>query len=267
MRVSLPMYPLDQAASQSYWHWLRARLLETGLGRDDDLPLQLATPDDYLAHWQQPGLLLSQTCGYPLVTLLHGQVQLVGVFHYRVAGCEHGDYHSEIVVRHDDARPALAQFRGATVACNEQHSQSGYHALRAAIAPLAGTEPFFGRLRFSGSHHASARLVASGEADIAALDCISAALLRQHDPATFSRLRLLQRTAPTPGLPLITSQHTPAAQLAALQRLLADSMQAPELAPALAAMGIQGFSPRRLADYQLIRQQAQQHAAIVLATA
>lgn len=265
MRVSLPMYPLDDRASHTYWCWLRDRLVSAGLGPAHALPLQLAAPDDYLAHWRQPDLLLSQTCGYPLVTLLQGQVQLVGVFHYHVAGCEHGDYHSDIVVRHDDSRQTLAQFRGTRVACNEPHSQSGYHALRAAIAPHADGTPFFSQLRLSGSHHASARLVAAGEADIAALDCVSAALLRQRDPATFSRLRLLQRTAPTPGLPLITSQRTSPAQLAALQGLLADSMQAPTLAAALAAMGILGFSRRQLADYQCIRQQAERHAGIVLA--
>lgn len=84
---------------------------------------------DLLNHWQQPALILSQTCGYPLVTQLP-EVQVVGCFHYTAAGCEGSHYRSFLVTRSEDRPLTLADFRGRRAVCNSPDSQSGYHALR-----------------------------------------------------------------------------------------------------------------------------------------
>jgi ABC-type phosphate/phosphonate transport system substrate-binding protein len=58
--------------------------------------------------------------------------------------------------------------------------------------------------------------VAEGRAAIAAIDAATWELAQQYEPAS-ARLRVLERTAPTPGLPYITAlANDPAALVAAV---------------------------------------------------
>ena len=77
--------------------------------------------------------------------------------------------------------------------------------LRSAIAPLADRTQFFSSVIESGSHRRSLRMVATGQADIAAIDCITLAHLRQHDPALVNAVRILTWSPAAPSLPLITA--------------------------------------------------------------
>ncbi|PXX40071.1 phosphate/phosphite/phosphonate ABC transporter substrate-binding protein [Aquitalea magnusonii] len=247
--ASLPMYPWPQPLTEHYWQWLRQRLQQLG---EQALPARLGWPQDYLAHWREPGMLLSQCCGYPVSALLPAQVQVLGAFHYQLPGCADWRYSSALLVRQSDAGLTLADFRGQRAVCNERHSQSGYHALRAAVGALAGVQPFFAQVRFSGSHRASAALLAAGEADIAALDCVSHALLARQQPQLFEQLACIGHTRLQPGLPLITAASTPAVTVARLRQAIGDSLHAPELQPFLQAAAIGGFSPLDLSDYACI---------------
>lgn len=94
-------------------------------------------PPDLLMHWQEDALLLSQTCGYPLVTQLD-KVQTVGCFHYQAPGCEGIGYRSLLVTREEKRGKALGDFRGQRAVCNAIESQSGYNALRNMVAALSG---------------------------------------------------------------------------------------------------------------------------------
>jgi ABC-type phosphate/phosphonate transport system substrate-binding protein len=252
--ASLPMYPWPQPLTGQYWQWLRQHLQRLG---EPQLPATLTWPQDYLAHWREPGMLLSQSCGYPVSTLLQSQVQVLGAFHYQVPGCADWRYSSALLVRKSDAGGTLADFRGQRAVCNQRHSQSGYHALRAEVAALAGVQPFFAQVSFSGSHLASAGMVAAGEADIAALDCVSHALLAGQQPQLFEQLACIGHTRLQPGLPLITSASTPAATVVRLRQAISDSLRAADLQPFFQATAIDGFSPLDLADYACIASSAE----------
>ena len=91
MRAALPMYDIDRAAVHAWWLGLATALRAEGLG---DLPARLRWPTDLDRHWAEPGLLLSQTCGMPLVTSLAGRVSVVGAFHYAAPGCTGIEYRS-----------------------------------------------------------------------------------------------------------------------------------------------------------------------------
>ena len=145
--------------------------------------------------------MLSQTCGFPYRSRLQGQVTLVGTPDYGVEGCGPGYYRSVFVARADDPRDRIDQFDGAGLAYNEALSQSGWaapqtHAARIGIRLLPGIQ--------TGAHANSARTVAEGNADLAALDAVTWRLLQRFDPVTRS-LRVVGLTEPTPGLPLITA--------------------------------------------------------------
>jgi ABC-type phosphate/phosphonate transport system substrate-binding protein len=112
-----------------------------------------------------------------------------------------GYYCSALVVRADDSRTQLADFAAATLAYNEPLSQSGWAApfAQAAQAGFAFTSAVQ-----TGSHVASARAVADGRADIAALDILTWRMIQRFD-AFAEGLRVLCHTDPTPGLPYITA--------------------------------------------------------------
>ena len=252
MICALPMYPFPRDSLDKFWSALRGELLTRGC---DDVPLALDNPGDLLAHWRRPDLLLSQSCGYPVSTLLKDQVRVVGAFHFDVPGCTQHLYSSVLMVHKDNAGKSLQDLRGGVAVCNERHSQSGYHALRSAIAPFAGDGRFFSAVTFSGAHRDSARLVAEGKADIAALDCVSAFFLRQQAPQVFEQLAAIAYTTSLPGLPLVTSTSTSDSTLAALRSALAAVAQKPALAGPLR---IAGFSPLSADDYRICAATAQQ---------
>jgi ABC-type phosphate/phosphonate transport system substrate-binding protein len=206
MIASLPMYdwPEVRAATDTYWQAIRSAL---GHG-----PAALTRGfTDYMDHWQRTDLLLSQTCGMPFRTRLHHKVTLIGTPDFGLSGCAPGHYCSVLVVNAQDDRAQLSDFAGDIFAYNEGGSQSGWAAPATYFAAhdLRLTRP-----SATGSHRAALRAVAEGRAAMAAIDAVTWELARRHDPAT-ARLRVLDRTAPTPGLPYITARHADPAPLGA----------------------------------------------------
>jgi ABC-type phosphate/phosphonate transport system substrate-binding protein len=201
MIASLAMYDFGaaQEANDRLWSLIRSGLR----GRGIDAPDALTRGEDaYWDAWQSPDLVLSQTCGYPFRARLHGQVTYVGTPDYGIEGCAAGYYRSVFVARADDPRGTLADFKGASLAYNEGLSQSGWaapqtHAARAGLS----LRP---RLQ-TGGHRLSAAAVADGQAEIAALDAVTFALLQDSDPVV-RRLKVVGMTEPTPGLPHITAR-------------------------------------------------------------
>lgn len=223
--AAFPMYnrPELRLAFDALWDATRENLRAAGV---EDVPDRLTVVDDgLLAFWQRPDLLLSQTCGFPYRHFLKDRVALVGTPDFGLEGCKPGYYRSAIVVRRDDPRRSLAEFQSATFACNDLHSQSGYAA---PILAAQETGVGFGAMRMSGAHAVSARMVLEGGADIAGLDAVSWRHMQRFDPWT-SGLRVIDWTAPTPGLPFITAfpqlADTIAACLAAAMRTLSRELR------------------------------------------
>jgi len=203
--ASLPMYdrPETAGANERFWALIRDGLRAGGIAA----PEALSRGGELFDHWLAPDLVLSQSCGYPYRTRLHGRVALVGAPDYGVEGCAPGYYCSRIVARADDPRRRLSEFEGARLAYNDPGSQSGWAAL-AAHAPALARGP----LVCTGGHAASARAVAEGRAELAALDAVSWALIARAEPFA-AGLRVVASTPPTPGLPLIAAQGADAAAL------------------------------------------------------
>lgn len=246
MRASLPMYTFDAEANAAFWQALAAAFRTHGLA---DVPDRLENPAILAAHWLAADLFLSQTCGYPLVTHLKRQVEVVGTFHYAAPGCRGMYYTSVLVARADDARSTVAAFRGARAAYNGVESQSGYNCLRAVVAPLAGGKAFFGETLATGAHYRSLKAVAEGEADLAAIDCISFAGFIAQEPALGRAVKVIGHTPEAPGLPIIMRAGSNAATLEAMRAGLADVIADERLAPIRARLMIAGFTPTRFEDY------------------
>ena len=248
MIASLPMYLNTIEPLEKLWCYLAPRLASTG---GNAVPQQLVWPTDYAGHWLSPDLLLSQACGFPLVSELAGKVRVVGTFRYRADGCDGIFCRSKLVVRSHDTANTLADFRGRTVAYNSTNSQSGYNSLRALVAPLAQQGKFFGDRVEGGSHRKSVELVRDGLADIASIDCVSLAALEKYSPEVTRGIRALGYSDPYPGLPLITAAQTSDAVLASLRSALAQAMHDPALGATREALFIEGFEPVELSAYQV----------------
>jgi ABC-type phosphate/phosphonate transport system substrate-binding protein len=209
MIASLPMYDWDnlRPATDRLWALIRDRLREGGLAAPD----KLSRSADPWADWQRPDLVLSQTCGFPFRATLHDKVALVGTPDFGLDGVPAGYYFSQLVVG-KDAPGDWTAFLGGRLAINGTDSQSGWAAPQNHAA-LIGQR--FKTVIITGAHRESARAVAEGRADIAAIDAVTWRLIEAHLPDIAQKLRVVARTQATPGLPLITAKGNDAAIIAA----------------------------------------------------
>lgn len=251
MQAALPMYFPPAAAVQAFWAALRDLLRADPRVAAADVPHTLDHSTDCHAQWLAPDLLLSQACGYPLVTQLVGRVQLVGSLAYDAPGVQGIACRSQLICRADDARQTLADFAGSTLAFNDTISQSGYNALRALLAQIAAApNPFFADRVQTGSHYRSMQAVREGQADMAAVDAVSWALWQRSEPAQAKALRVFAQTEAYPGLPLVTSLHTAPDLLAALRSALQTVAEDARYAGVRAPLLIRGFAVTQMADYR-----------------
>ena len=121
-------------------------------------------------------------------------------------GCEGSDYCSFLVVAADSRFDTIEDLRGRLCSINGRNSHSGYNALRAHVAPLSRDGRFFGAVCVSGGHSHSLVQLERGEADVAAIDCVTYELLRRCRPAAIAATRVIGRTQSAPGLPYVTAK-------------------------------------------------------------
>lgn len=237
MRAALPMYDRAEimAATDAFWGHIRDALRDAGIAAPD----ALCRDADPWTIWQDPTLVLAQTCGLPFRTRLHDRVALVATPDYGLPGCPPGHYNSVII-----ARPGPLPDR-PRLAINDPLSQSGWAALADWLQEQGITR---GPVTVTGAHAASARAVAEGLADLAAIDAQTWRLLLRHAGAD-PELEVA-RSTPTPGLPLITALTDQAATIAkAVARGLAALTDTER-----AALGLAGIVTIDKAAYMAIPQ-------------
>ncbi|CAE6836768.1 phosphate/phosphite/phosphonate ABC transporter substrate-binding protein [Paraburkholderia haematera] len=245
--AALPMYNVTPALATAWREWL-----------DDVLRMvkpacRIVEPDEELhGFWRRPNVLLSQTCGYPLMHGLNEQVQLIATPRFDAPGCEGADYSSVLVTRAEAQFDSLAACRGARAAYNQDDSNSGMNVLRHAVAPLARDGAFFSAVLRTGSHLGSLHAVIDNRADVAAIDCVTFAFVCDELPELARRVRQIGVTAASPGLPLIASNNVPSATIWTLREALNEAHLAqPGRAKRLR---LKGFSTLPLTDYERIGQ-------------
>lgn len=249
--ASIAMYagaPEVDAAHAALWAGIRDRLRVAGLA---DVPEHLDRGDPAAA-WLDPGLILAQTCGMPLVKGLAGRVRLVAAPIYGFPGGEGAMRRSFVVVAAASPVTGIADLRGARAAINGHDSNSGANLLRAAVAPYARDGRFFAEVVETGSHRASLARVAAGTAEVAAIDSVTFALAARWSPADVAGVRILAETAATPWLPLVTRADLPEDAFTTLREAVAEAFAEPGLDAARAALGITGLAFPTLADYDRI---------------
>jgi ABC-type phosphate/phosphonate transport system substrate-binding protein len=239
MIATLPMYdwPEVRQATDAWWAGLAGHLRDQGF----DAPDRLTRNRNPSTQWRRPDLIMSQTCGYPLVHAFKGKLEPLATPVYAAEGCTGPRYSSVIVVAADAGISRLEDLKGATAAFNAADSLSGHLALRCVIAPLNANGRFFSQLIRSGSHLGSMRLVHEGAADVAAIDCVAYALASRYRLDLVAGLKVIARGPAAPALPYVTTAGRSRDEVARLRRALAAAVADPELSGPRAALFIAGL--------------------------
>ncbi|WP_303979555.1 PhnD/SsuA/transferrin family substrate-binding protein [Dongia mobilis] len=254
MIAALPMYdfPELREVTDAFWEGLRGHLAAAGL---TGIPSALTRPADVYAHWLDPQLLLSQTCGFPLTHELKGKVRYLATPGYEAPGCDGSTYRSFVIVRAVDDIQRGGDLSSRVVAFNGADSQSGCNVLKHY---LAGQGIVNGLLRGaieSGAHRKSVALVKAGLADFCAVDCVSWTLLTALAPNEVVGLRILDQTAPAPCLPFITSRALPVEDVASLRTGLSAAFNDDDLAPVREKLLLASLTVLDEATYDVIAEQ------------
>jgi ABC-type phosphate/phosphonate transport system substrate-binding protein len=247
----LPMYDFPEVrhATDALWRAIAARLRAAGL---DGVPETLAremTPQD---SWRQKKLLLGQSCGYPAMLEFRRDLRIIATPVYDAPGCRGPTHCSFIVVPRHAPAEQLGDLRGTSFALSARDSNSGMNLPRLAIAALAGGTSFFSRVIETGSHAESMARVATGEADAAAVDCVTHALLARYRPGFVAATRILTTTASSPSLPFVTAHSTDDATVATLRKALAEAMSDPILAGSRDALFLAGAVAADASAYTVV---------------
>jgi ABC-type phosphate/phosphonate transport system substrate-binding protein len=199
--------------------------------------------------WLSPSLLITQTCGYPLMTALRGQVQVVGRPVYRLPNSAGGNHCSVLVARSDDPRQRLEDFRGSHGLLNSRDSNSGMNLFRHALAPLQQEGKFFARVSLTGGHRNSLAEIRAGRGDLAAIDSVTFDYLAREASEEVAGIKVIGRTAQGPCLPYITRRGGDGTAIRhAMNQALKDL---PDVARVLA---IDEVIPASEADYEVLLQ-------------
>jgi ABC-type phosphate/phosphonate transport system substrate-binding protein len=228
------MYDLPEVvpATEALWSTVASRLRDAGV---EDVPASLRWDGDlYDDHWLHPHLLLSQSCGWPLVDRLDGRVAVIGAFTYAGVSDQAARYRSVLVTRVDDTDRPLP---GRSVAVNGYDSLSGWVSLTAAVAPV-------GAVLVTGAHVHSVAAVTESRADLACIDGVTWRLLHRYRPAAVAPLTVVGHGPLIPCLPLVTHL-TLGPGVAAMRDALAGLTDD--------TLGIDGFVPLDATAYRLVR--------------
>lgn len=256
--AELLMYVAPQRIQQAQREWLQQITRILGVERLDAQDAGLAS--DLMALWLSPQLLLTQTCGYPLMTALRGKVQIVGRPVYELPHSNEGAHCSLLVARADDySRQTLEAFRGSHGLVNSRDSNSGMNLFRHALAPFQREGRFFAETTLTGGHRNSLAQIKAGKGDLAAIDSVTFDYLSREESAEVVGLKVIARTAPGPCLPYITRLGADAAAIrVAMNQALLDL---PEVAAVLA---IREVLPATEADYEVLLDYQLQAASLGL---
>jgi ABC-type phosphate/phosphonate transport system substrate-binding protein len=201
--ASLPMYnfPEIRKASASWWRGIAKYLRLEGV---EDVPDRLVFDQPLRDLWNDPKLMFSQCCGYDVVRRFANKLTPLVVPHFDVAECTAGEYSSLVVVGEDCLFDDVLEMHGTVAVINGSESHSGMSTLRQLVAPNHIDGHFFNSILISGAHIESLGMLRRREADVAAIDCVTYALLSLHQPEALTGTRVLGLTYHSPAPPYVT---------------------------------------------------------------
>ncbi len=252
--AELRMYVAPEPVEQANQQWLVRSIERLGLRRLNADHLDLP------GLWLAPELLVTQTCGYPLMTQLRGQVRVIGRPRYELPHSSNGEHCSLLLSRADNPRITLAQFYNSRGVINGHDSNSGMNLLRHCLAPLQRDGRFFASVAISGAHRESLRWLREDRADLAAIDSVTYDYLMRFAPQEVAGLRIVTRSAPSPTLPYIGPRGLSGVQVERVREAMNLALQ--DLPQVVETLGVHAVLPAAEDDYQVLLDYQRQAASV-----
>lgn len=245
MTSDLSMYVAPGRVRQAQEDWLERTLELIGERRGQGPPI------DSPSRWFSPELLLSQTCGYPLVTSLRGKVRLIGRPCYELPHSSGGYHCSLILCRADSPITDLAGFAGSHGLINADDSNSGMNLFRHTLSTVK-EGGFFSKVSFTGAHRESIRRLKNHDGDLASIDSVTYDYLDKFQSEEIKGLKIIARSDVSPCLPYITSVLRTEDEANKIRYALNEALkQLPEVAQDLA---IKEVLPANEENYEVLLQ-------------
>ena len=190
------MYSVSPAAAAAWRRLLAHVVASSGVAMDI---IDHAYPEKLSELWARPDLGCAFMCGWPFVR--EGAVKTLLAAPVPAAEWSDGQpvYRSDFIVARDAPFAKLPDTFGHRFAFNALDSHSGYNAPRAHLAAFASRAPLFRELIGPFVTHTRVmEAVASGAAEVAAIDSFSLMLLRRHAADLAARVRVIDTTSPCP---------------------------------------------------------------------
>ena len=237
--ASLPMYDLPEArpAIDALWRGIAGHMARAGVA---DVPERLLHDRPIKATWADPDLFFSQVCGYDVKHGFADTLRLLVTPCHDAFGCDGPTYSSLLVVPEASTARDIEDLRGCVCVINGRESHSGMSALRATVAPLSRNGGFFAEVKVSGAHVESLAAVRRGDADIAAIDCVTFALFGRYRPTALDGVRVLGHTAQASSPPYVTRIDTPDDTVERMRAALVEAFEDVDLAAAREAIFLSG---------------------------
>jgi ABC-type phosphate/phosphonate transport system substrate-binding protein len=203
LNASFPMYNIPEiwAAQSAFWKGIATHLTREGIR---DVPSELSHGQPLATLLSDENMLLSQCCGYDVVSGYRETLTTIATPVFDVSDCSGYEYSSLIIVSEECPYQDVLEMRGCAAVANGPESHSGMNALRHLVAPKNINGSFFGSVVYSGGHEQSMKLIQDGRADVAAIDCVTHKLLERYRPNAIKGTRILGRTFFAPAPPYVT---------------------------------------------------------------
>ncbi len=246
----LPWYDLTEirSSTDALWSRLAHNLRKRGLKH---VPATLNRESPYEVQWRSGQLLFSQACGYDVLVRAN-HLRIVATPVYAPTACLGGYYSSMIVVREDSGFECLEDLRGSRCAINTPTSHSGMNVLRALFAPLSRNGRFFESVCTTGSHEASLMMITHRRADVAAIDCVTYALLQRHRSRALREVRVLCCSSRFPAPPYVVGSQVSEDEVDQIRQALVETLATPDMRRVKHALLINEVVDLPLQSYQSI---------------
>ena len=251
LTASFPMYnfPEIQAAQSAFWKGIATYFAREGI---TDLPDDLAHSQPMAKLLSDENMLLSQCCGYDVVTRYRESIMPIATPMFDVQECSGHEYSSLVIVAEDSQFQDVLEMRGCAAAANGPESHSGMSSLRHLVAPLNVGGSFFGSVTYTGGHAQSLELIQNGLADVAAIDSVTYTLLMHYRSEAIAGTRILGRTFFAPAPPYVTHVNRGSDILHRMKNALQRAFNDPDLESCRADLLLKGISDLDTANYEKV---------------
>lgn len=251
MIASLPMYDFPEVryATDALWQRMAHHFQREGLR---NVPQQLVHDRHMHDLWLDKDLFISQCCGYDILHRYKDRLQVLGTPWFDAPGCCAGRYSSIVIVSESSSYQDVTDMLETVVVINGPESHSGMNTLFALVSPYRRDGKFFSEVIVSGSHAESLATIKRGDADVAAVDCLTHELLRRYQPAAIDGTRPLGLTYDAPAPPYVTRTNVDMETVARMQNALLATFDDPSLADTLKILLLNQVEISSAETYQYI---------------